>query len=68
MAAPVGSSDPHLAIKQLVMEARHVLAVIGELLPRTHDVGINFALLEAQSALKEAITSLSKASKLSKPK
>jgi hypothetical protein len=44
------------------------LATINAILPRSSDLGVNFALIETQTSLKEAIESLSIAEQLSKPK
>jgi hypothetical protein len=50
------------------MEVKYALARINAILPRSRDLGVNFALIEAQTSLKEAIESLSTAEQLSKPK
>ena len=68
MTAAAAPSEPNLSINRSLMEVEHVLATISSILPRSRDLGVNFALIEAQTSLKEAIQSLSTAEQLSKPK
>lgn len=68
MNAPQRSSDPHLAIVQLLNDSRQFLHHFSDVIGRSHDAGLNGALIEAQSFLKEAVASLSKAEQLSRPK
>jgi hypothetical protein len=50
------------------MEVKHAPATITAILPRSRDLGVNFALIETQTSLQEAVESLSIAEQLSKPK
>lgn len=68
MNAPQRSSDPHIAIVQLMNDLRQFLDPIGDVVGRSRDAGVNGALIEAQSFLKEAVASLSRAAQLSMPK
>jgi hypothetical protein len=68
MTAPGTPSEPNLSIHRALMEVKHALATINAILPRSSDLGVNFALIETQTSLKEAIESLSIAEQLSKTK
>jgi|HubBroStandDraft_2_1064218.scaffolds.fasta_scaffold755363_1 hypothetical protein len=68
MTAAGTPSEPNLSIHRALMEVKHALATINAILPRSSDLGVNFALIETQTSLKEAIESLSIAEQLSKPK
>ena len=68
MTAAGTPSEPNLSIHRALMEVKHALATINAILPRYSDLGVNFALIETQTSLKEAIESLSIAEQLSKPK
>jgi hypothetical protein len=68
MTAPQRSQDPHLAIVQLLNDLRQSLGPISDAVGRSRDAAVNGALIEAQSFLKEAVASLSRAEQLSKPK
>jgi hypothetical protein len=68
MTAAPKPLEPHLSIHRSLMEVKYALATINSILPRSSDLGVNFALIEAQTSLKEAIESLSTAEHLSKPK
>lgn len=69
MTAPAGTpSEPNLSINRALMDVKHALATINAILRQSRDLGVNFALIEAQTSLKEAIESLSTAEHLSKPK
>ena len=61
-------SETNLSINRALTEVKHALAKINAILPRSPDLGVNFALIETQTSLKEAIESLSIAEQLSKPK
>jgi hypothetical protein len=49
-------------------DLRQFLDPIGDVVGRSRDAGVNGALIEAQSFLKEAVASLSRAAQLSMPK
>jgi hypothetical protein len=49
-------------------DLRQFLDPIGGVVGRSRDAGVNGALIEAQSFLKEAVASLSRAAQLSRPK
>jgi hypothetical protein len=68
MTAAPKPLEPNLSIHRSLMEVKYALARINAILPRSRDLGVNFALIEAQTSLKEAIESLSTAEQLSKPK
>jgi hypothetical protein len=68
MNAPQRSSDPHLAIVQLLNDLRQFLDHVSDVIERSRDAGVNGALIEAQSFLKEAVASLSRAEHLTRPK
>jgi hypothetical protein len=67
MNVPQGSSDPHIAIVQLLNNLRQTLDPLGDLIGRSPDARVNGALIEAQSFLKETVASLSRAEQLSGP-
>ncbi len=68
MNAPQRSSDPHLAIVQLLNDLRLFLDPVSDVIERSRDAGVNGALIEAQSFLKEAVASLSRAEHLTRAK
>ena len=55
MTAPGTPSEPNLSIHRALMEVKHALATINAILPRSSDLGVNFALIETQTSLKDAI-------------
>lgn len=68
MTAAGTPSELNLSIHRALMEVKHALATINAILLRSSDLGVNFALIETQTSLKEAIESLSIAEQLSKPR
>ena len=66
MNSPRVRSDSHIAIIQAAGAAKQLLNSISRILSTVRDPGVNGALIEAQSFLSEAISSLSKAAELSK--
>jgi len=68
MNTPGRGSDSYLAIVQLLNDLRQFLDPVSAVIGRSRDAGVNGALIETQSFLKEAVASLSRAEQLSKPK
>lgn len=62
------SANPHLRIVQITNEVKGILRSVGAILASSSDLGINFALIETETSLQEAITSLSTAERLCRPK
>jgi len=68
MNAQQSSPDPHIAIVQLLNDLKQFLDPLSDLVGRSHDAGVNGALIESQTFLKEVVASLSRAEQLSRPR
>jgi hypothetical protein len=50
MTAAGTPSEPNLSINRALMEVKHALATINAILPRSRDLGVNFALIETHTS------------------